>query len=94
MERRGSGFKKIIGAYQAESQKRNNSRSPEFRSTAKNFFVIMPNLNYGTNLVGGKKNYPENYPGKYPENYPENYSLPSHSGFRFSSSRLKGRDAI
>lgn len=50
MERRGSGFKKIIGAYQAESQKRNISRSPEFRSTAKNFFVIMPNLNYGTKL--------------------------------------------
>ena len=55
MERRGSGFKKIIGAYQAESQKRKVLRSPEFRSTAKNFFVIMPNLNYGTNLVGGKK---------------------------------------
>ena len=30
MERRGSGFKKIIGAYQAELQKRNISRSPEF----------------------------------------------------------------
>ena len=29
---------------------RNISRSPEFRSTAKNFFVIMPNLNYGANL--------------------------------------------
>ena len=55
MERRGSGFKKIIESYQSESQKRNISRSPEFRSTAKNFFVIMPNLNYGTNLVGGKK---------------------------------------
>ena len=35
---------------QAESQKRNISRSPEFRSTANNFFVIMPNLNYGTKL--------------------------------------------
>lgn len=48
MERRGSGFKKIMGAYQAESQKRGVSFAPEFRSTAKSFFVVLPNLNHGT----------------------------------------------
>ena len=48
MERRGSGFKKIMGAYRAESQKRGVSFAPEFRSTAKSFFVVLPNLNHGT----------------------------------------------
>ena len=48
MERRGSGFKKIIGAYRAESEKRDALFAPQFRSTAKSFFVVLPNLNHGT----------------------------------------------
>ena len=45
MERRGSGFKKILEDY------RNNSAAedqmPSFRSDAHNFFIVLPNLNYG-----------------------------------------------
>ena len=47
MERRGSGFGKIIDAYKAESDKRGIGIQPSFRSSATAFFVILPNLNYG-----------------------------------------------
>lgn len=47
MERRGSGFGKIIDAYKAESDKRRIDIKPSFRSSATAFFVILPNLNYG-----------------------------------------------
>lgn len=41
MERRGSGFKKILGAY-GESQKK-----PEFKTDFGNFLIVFPNENYG-----------------------------------------------
>ena len=47
MERRGSGFGKIIDAYKAESDKRCIDIKPFFRSSATAFYVILPNLNYG-----------------------------------------------
>jgi predicted HTH transcriptional regulator len=47
MERRGSGFKKILGAYAFESEKRNAAICPEFRSIRSAFFAVLPNLNYG-----------------------------------------------
>ena len=47
MERRGSGFKKILGAYAFESKKRNATIRPEFRSIRSAFFAVLPNLNYG-----------------------------------------------
>ena len=47
MERRGSGFKKILGAYAFESGKRNATIRPEFRSIRSAFFAVLPNLNYG-----------------------------------------------
>jgi len=47
MERRGSGFKKILGAYEFESGKRNATIRPEFRSIRSAFFAVLPNLNYG-----------------------------------------------
>jgi predicted HTH transcriptional regulator len=46
MERRGSGFGKILDAYQFESEKRGRSILPRFRSTSSEFHVILPNLNY------------------------------------------------
>ena len=46
MERRGSGFGKILDAYQFESEKRGRSIVPQFRSSSSEFHVILPNLNY------------------------------------------------
>ncbi|MBR4259704.1 MAG: putative DNA binding domain-containing protein [Kiritimatiellae bacterium] len=49
-ERRGSGFKKILGAYTFESEKRNAMIRPEFRSIRSAFFAVLPNLNYGRTI--------------------------------------------
>ena len=46
MERRGSGFGKILDSYQFESDKRGRSIVPRFRSSPSEFHVILPNLNY------------------------------------------------
>ena len=46
MERRGSGFGKILDAYQFESEKRGRSIVPQFRSSPSEFHVVLPNLNY------------------------------------------------
>ena len=55
MERRGSGFKKILNAYQFESEKRGHEFVPTFRSTGSSFFVILPNLNYGIKIDGDQQ---------------------------------------
>lgn len=59
MERRGSGFKKILGAYAFESEKRNATIRPEFRSIRSAFFAVLPNLNYGRAIdqVAGQVTY-------------------------------------
>jgi predicted HTH transcriptional regulator len=46
MERRGSGFGKILDAYQFESEKRGRSIVPQFCSSSSEFHVVLPNLNY------------------------------------------------
>ena len=46
MERRGSGFKKILDAYAFESEKRCESIVPQLESTNSAFFLTLPNLNY------------------------------------------------
>ena len=46
MERRGSGFGKILDAYLFESEKRGRTVMPQFRSSPSEFHVILPNLNY------------------------------------------------
>ena len=60
MERRGSGFGKILDAYQFESEKRGRSIVPQFRSSSSEFHVILPNLNYEApelqSLNGGNAN--------------------------------------
>ena len=46
MERKGSGFGKIISGYEFQKNY-TESKKPTFRSDRYQFTVIMPNLNYG-----------------------------------------------
>ena len=52
MERRGSGFKKILDAYVFESEKRGETIVPQLTSTRSAFFLTLPNLNYGRVING------------------------------------------
>ena len=45
MERKGSGFGKIIGGYESQINY-DESKKPSFRSDRYQFTVVMPNLNY------------------------------------------------
>lgn len=45
MERKGSGFGKIIGGYEFQIN-HDESKKPTFRSDRYQFTVVMPNLNY------------------------------------------------
>ena len=51
MERRGSGLRKIIEAYESEENYRIELK-PEFRSTESAFFAVLKNLNYDTQSEG------------------------------------------
>ena len=51
MERRGSGLRKIIEAYQAEYNYKEELK-PEFSSTESSFTTILKNLNYDTQNDG------------------------------------------
>lgn len=53
MERRGSGLRKIIEAYEFE-ENYTESLKPEFRSTENAFFTILKNLNYGNDTLKDK----------------------------------------
>lgn len=50
MERRGSGLRKIIEAYEAE-ENYTEELMPEFRSTESSFTTVLKNLNYVTQNV-------------------------------------------
>lgn len=50
MERRGSGLRKIIEAYEAEENYKEELK-PKFKSTESSFTTILKNLNYGTQNV-------------------------------------------
>lgn len=58
MERKGSGFGKIIGGYEFQINS-DESKKPSFRSDRYQFTVVMPNLNY---------NVPRNVPQKKESN--------------------------
>ena len=58
MERKGSGFGKIIGGYEFQNNY-DESKKPSFRSVRYQFTVVMPNLNY---------NVPRNVPQKKESN--------------------------
>ena len=49
-ERRGSGLRKIIEAYEAEDNYKEELK-PEFKSTESSFITILKNLNYDTQNV-------------------------------------------
>lgn len=50
MERKGSGFEKIISGYEFQVNYREDKK-PSFRSDRYQFTVIMPNLNYGVENI-------------------------------------------
>ena len=52
MERRGSGFGKIIRSYEFQANYQ-EGKKPYFRSDRTQFTVILPNLNYGVILADG-----------------------------------------
>lgn len=58
MERKGSGFGKIIGGYEFQINY-DESKKPSFRSNRYQFTVVMPNLNY---------NVPQDVPQKKESN--------------------------
>lgn len=57
MERKGSGFGKIIGGYEFQINY-DESKKPSFRSDRYQFTVVMPNLNY---------NVPQDVPRDVPQ---------------------------
>lgn len=56
MERKGSGFRKIIGGYEFQINY-DESKKPSFRSDRYQFMVVMPNLNYS-----GTQDVPQDVP--------------------------------
>lgn len=54
MERKGSGFGKIIGGYDFKINY-SEDKKPSFRSDRYQFTVIIPNLNYGVDNTNGIK---------------------------------------
>ena len=52
MERRGSGFGKMLRAYDLESHKRGRDFKVLFSSIHMGFTLVLPNLNYGQTIEG------------------------------------------
>ena len=74
MERKGSGFGKIIGGYEFQINY-DESKKPTFRSDRYQFTVVMPNLNYNvpqSNTQDGTQDVPRNVPWNVPWNVPRN----------------------
>ena len=61
MERKGSGFGKIISGYEFQMNY-NESKRPSFRSDRYQFTVVMPNLNYDV---------PQDVPKDVPQDVPQ-----------------------
>lgn len=61
MERKGSGFWKILNGYKAQINYTEDKR-PAFRSDRYQFTVVMPNLNYGV---------PQDVPQRVPQDVPQ-----------------------
>ena len=64
MERRGSGFKKIINAYETQQNYKNDLK-PIFNSFNNDFILTLFNLNYSANV-------PQGVPQGVPQNVPQN----------------------
>ena len=59
MERRGSGFKKIIGDYEVQHNY-NDDFAPVFKSQYDSFFLTLKNLNYYSKITNRVENRVEN----------------------------------
>ena len=70
MERKGSGFGKIISGYEFQKNYTDNKK-PTFRSDRYQFTVIMPNLNYGTQDV--PQGVPQDVPQGVPQDVPQDH---------------------
>lgn len=55
MERRGSGFKKIIGDYEVQHNY-NDDLAPVFKSQYDSFFLTLKNLNYNSRISNRAEN--------------------------------------
>ena len=64
MERKGSGFGKILDAYEFQVNYKEDKK-PSFRSDRASFFTIMPNLNYDI------KGVPQGVPQDVPQDVPQ-----------------------
>lgn len=70
MERKGSGFGKIIGGYEFQINY-DESKKPTFRSDRYQFTVVMPNLNYNVPQDvprNGTQDFPLDVPRKNRDN--------------------------
>ena len=67
MERKGSGFGKIIGGYEFQINY-DESKKPSFRSDRYQFTVVMPNLNY---------NVPQDVPRNVPQKKVQSVGKPN-----------------
>lgn len=71
MDRRGSGFKKILGDYRKQPQY-TEAMEPEFSSDYDAFFLVLKNLNYDNEINSEQGNLTENIRIK-DKDYQENY---------------------
>ena len=71
MERRGSGFKKIINAYETQ-QNYKNTLKPIFNSFNNDFILTLFNLNYSANVPQGvPQDVPQDVPQGVPQGVPQ-----------------------
>lgn len=70
MERKGSGFEKIISGYEFQINY-NEDKKPLFRSDRYQFTVVMPNLNYNV-PQDGTQDVPRNVPRNVPRDIVHN----------------------
>ena len=73
MERRGSGFGKIIRSYEFQANYQ-DEKKPYFRSDRTQFTVILPNLNYTGTQDGGQgggQGVPQGVPQDVPQGVPQ-----------------------
>ena len=73
MERKGSGFGKIIDAYEFQVNY-TEDKKPYFRSDRAGFVAIMPNLNYDV-PQGDPQDVPQDVPQGVPQDVPQGYDL-------------------
>ena len=67
MERRGSGFKKIINAYETQQNYKNDLK-PIFNSFNNDFILTLFNLNYSANVP---QDVPQGVPQGVPQDVPQ-----------------------